>query len=248
MGGATLMPTLLAFASTEQDRRAVAAAATALARILQLTVEWRPLPAGEDGGSVLHAVEAGPVAVAALPYAAGHVAHVVTDVIQHCPKPVLLVPIRRRAVVRAAIDRVLVPLDGTPACADAVAETAGVFCARGTDVVVLQVFDATTVPRFWDHPEHAREIWMEEFLARYCDYRPARMELRSGLAGESILDVAAAEHADLIALAWAQNLSAGRARTVRATLDAATIPVLLLPRPGAAELSEVTATHGKARS
>ncbi len=40
-----------------------------------------------------------------------------------------------------------------------------------------------------------------------------------------------AEHADLIALGWAQDLSAGHAHTIRGTLASSPIPVLLLPRP-----------------
>jgi hypothetical protein len=36
-------------------------------------------------------------------------------------------------------------------------------------------------------------------------------------------------HVDLIALGWAQELAAGRAPVVRATLERASVPVMLVP-------------------
>jgi len=170
----------------------------------------------------------------ALPYSAGHAARLVTEVIQRCRKPVVIVPLGRHAHPPAAIERILVPLNGSIASAETVTGLVTMFRASGADIVVLHVFDPTTVPMFWDQPVHARQSWVEEFLRRYCNQPDVRMELRSGRAGEHILDVAAAEHADLIALGWAQNLSAGRAETVRATIAEAAIPVLLLPVPSAA--------------
>jgi nucleotide-binding universal stress UspA family protein len=143
---------------------------------------------------------------------------------------VLVVPVSKRPLATSDLDRVLVPLDGTTLSADTVAEAVGIFCARGIDVVVLHVFDQSTVPRFWDQAVHARKSWAEEFLARFCDRPNARLELRSGAPGDNIVDVAMAEHADLIALGWAQNLSAGHAHTIRVTLANSPIPVLLLPQ------------------
>ena len=44
----------------------------------------------------------------------------------------------------------------------------------------------------------------QEFLARYCNHPVPRLEqLRTGNPSEGIVDVAAFEHADLIALGWA---------------------------------------------
>jgi hypothetical protein len=53
------------------------------------------------------------------------------------------------------------------------------------------------------------------------------------MPGENILDVAATEHADLIALGWTQNLSPGRAETVRTIVAQTSTPILLLPVAGA---------------
>jgi len=149
-------------------------------------------------------------------------------VVQRSAKPVILVPAAARGR-RPEIRRVLLPLDGTAESAAAVAETVEQFARAGVDLVALHVFDAETVPRFWDQAAHARGAWEEEFLARYCAQPGVRLELRSGVAAEHVLDVAEAERADMIALGWSQHLDPGRARTVRRTVRDAVVPVMLVP-------------------
>ena len=149
-------------------------------------------------------------------------------VVQHSARPVILVPAAARGR-RRQMRRVLVPLDGTAESAAAVAETVEQFARAGVDLVVLHVFDAETVPRFWDQAAHARGAWEEEFLARYCAQPGVRLELRSGVAGEHVLEVAEAERADMIALGWSQRLDPGRARTVRRAVLDAVVPVMLVP-------------------
>ena len=130
------------------------------------------------------------------------------------------------------IGRALIPLDGTPESATAVAKTIRLLAHAGVDLVVLHVFDATTVPKFWDQPGHAAQVWQNEFLARYCDQPGARIRLRSGVLGEhvvDVVDVAATEHVDLIALGWSRRLYEDRAHTIRRTLHDADVPVLVVP-------------------
>jgi hypothetical protein len=149
-------------------------------------------------------------------------------VVQRSARPVVLVPAaaqRRQHEIR----RVLVPLDGTAESAAAVAGTVEQFARAGVDLVVLHVFDVETVPRFWDQAAHAGRAWAEEFLARYCAQPGVRLEIRTGVAGEHVLDVAEAERADLIALGWSQQLDPGRARTVQRTVLDAVVPVMLVP-------------------
>ena len=93
----------------------------------------------------------------------------------------------------------------------------------------MHVFDADTVPRFWDHPAHGHDAWAREFLARNCARPGVRLELRSGAAANLVLDVARQQRADLITLGWSRRLGKGRARTVKQTLAAATVPVMLVP-------------------
>ena len=151
-------------------------------------------------------------------------------VAQRSVKPVVLVPAGARQLPRR-IRRVLLPLDGTARSAAAVAETAERFARGGAELVVLHVFDAQTVPKFWNQHAHAGQAWEQEFLARYCALPGARLELRSGAASEHVVKVAGAEQADMIALAWSQQLEPGRAAAVRRTVRDAEVPVMLVPMP-----------------
>ena len=151
-------------------------------------------------------------------------------VAQQSAKPVVLVP-AGAPDQPLRIRRVLLPLDGTAESAAAVAEAAERLARGGTEIVVLHVFDARTVPKFWDQHAHAGQAWEQEFLARYCALPGARLELRSGAAADHVAKVAGAEQADMIALAWSQRLEPGRAPVVRrAVLDAGVL-VLLIPMP-----------------
>jgi len=150
-------------------------------------------------------------------------------VAQRSAKPVVLVPARARLPRR--IRRVLLPLDGTARSAAAVAEAAERFARGGAELVVLHVFDTQTVPKFWDQQAHAGQAWEQEFLARFCALPGARLELRSGTAAEHVAQVAVAEQADMIALAWSQRLGPGRAAAVRRTIAEAEVPVMLVPMP-----------------
>ena len=151
-------------------------------------------------------------------------------VAQRSAKPVVLVPAGARRLPRR-IRRVLLPLDGTARSAAAVAEAAEKFARGGAELVVLHVFDAETVPKFWDQHAHAGQAWEQEFLARYCALPGARLELRSGAAAEHVVKVAGAEQADMIALAWSQRLEPGRAAAVRRTILDGEVPVMLVPMP-----------------
>ena len=151
-------------------------------------------------------------------------------VAQRSAKPVVLVPAGARQLPRR-IRRVLLPLDGTARSAAAVAEAAERFARGGIELVVLHVFGAETVPKFWDQHAHAGQAWEQEFLARYCALPGARLELRSGAAAEHVAKVAGAGQADMIALAWSQRLGPGRAAAVRRTVLDAEVPVMLVPMP-----------------
>jgi nucleotide-binding universal stress UspA family protein len=151
------------------------------------------------------------------------------EVITSLLKPVVVVP--PDAVRPGALDRVLVPLEGTISTSLApkgIIELAG--DAR-LDVVVLHVHDAESLPAFTDQPQHQAEAWGREFLARYCPWGLERvtLELRVGRRAEQILGVAEELQADVIALGWSQELAAGRAPVVREVLERARIPVFLVP-------------------
>ena len=149
----------------------------------------------------------------------------------HAAKPVVVVPPEPRDPPPAGLHRILVPLDGTADTARAVEQTMGWFAGSGVEIVSLHVFDATTVPRFWDRPEHDHAAWTREFLARNAPAAGTRLQVRSGWPSDRVLEVAAAEGADMIALGWGRRLAPDRAAVVREVLVRTPVPVILLPRP-----------------
>lgn len=166
-----------------------------------------------------------PETVLAVLSAATPSSDLVWQVLPRAPKPVIVVPINHPP---APITRALIPLDGSGDSATAVSGTIRLLARAGVELIVLHVFDMVTVPKFWDQSEHAERAWRREFLARYCDQPGARVELRTGVASDQVLKVAAAEDVDLIAVGWSQRLD-GHARTLRHTLGEAKVPVLVVP-------------------
>lgn len=149
------------------------------------------------------------------------------SVLQHATKPVAVAP--RLAVPTRAIDRALVPLDGTAEAAGALTETMRLLSGAGVQLLVLHVFEPSTVPRYWDQPAHAESVWAQHFTSQFHDVPGVRLQWRTGKPAESVLDVARSEGVDLIALGWRQRLAPGRARTLRRTVADATVPLLIVP-------------------
>lgn len=225
------MTQVLAVLSPGKTKAPVISTAAAVAEITRAQVR-RVSPAGDLGaeqaaGQVLRALRSPGTLLVVV--AGDELSRPIWwRVVQRSARPVVLVPAAARGR-RPEIRRVLVPLDGTAESSAAVAETVEQFARAGVDLVVLHVFDAETVPRFWDQAAHARGAWAEEFLARYCAQPGVRLELRSGVAGDHVLDVAEAERADMIALGWSRQLDPGRARTVRRAILDSVVPVMLVP-------------------
>lgn len=156
--------------------------------------------------------------------------HVASSVITLVGKPVVLVPPHAPPVTRIA--RILVPLDGTRASAEALASVVAMARDRDIEVVVLHVREAATVPRFSEQPQHEAEAWADEFLARHCGCSPreVRLETRVGWPPDQILRVAEDAHCQLVALSWAQVLTPQHALVVRNAIERSGIPILLVPR------------------
>lgn len=175
------------------------------------------------------------------------IGHIALNVVQRAQKPVIAVPPifpspSGRGSGWGPLHRVLVPLDGSARTARSVETMVRQLAERGLEVLALHVFDAARVPRFSDQPQHEVVVWEREFLARY--YPPGtQLHTRRGWAAPAVLEVATTEHADLIVLGWAQDLSAGRAAVIREVLARSTVPVLLLPL-----VAHLTATHSLANS
>ena len=178
-------------------------------------------------------VALGVLGVRAVPGGRRPAGHTALAVARHTTKPLVVVPPVPRDPPPAGLHRVLVPLDGTGAAARAVQQATSQFAGSGVEILALHVFDAATVPRFWDRPQYNHDAWGEEFLARWCPTPGARLELRAGRPGGQVLEVAAAQGADMIALGWSQDLAPDRAAVVREVLTGTDVPVLLLACGGA---------------
>jgi nucleotide-binding universal stress UspA family protein len=192
---------------------------------------------------------AGPDVLAAVMPGGAAMEAMTGGVISACRKPVVVTPPMPATRHPSAVSRVLLPLDGSAEAAVAVAPTVQLLADAGVDLVVLHVFDQTTVPRFWDQAAHARSCWESEFRARYCPHPGVRLQLRTGAPGEQVVTVAERERVDLIVLGWSQRLSPARAATVRRVISEAHVPVMLMPASAEVRLpSEQLPKAGSARS
>jgi nucleotide-binding universal stress UspA family protein len=223
------------------DRNASAAAEAAGVELR--TVEGPTVPAlvtatGDD------AVAALVVGTRSLPVASRPVGSTALEVITSVLKPVIVVPPNARRV--ESLERVLVPLEGTPATSLAPRALIELATDAAVEVVVLHVYDAATLPAFTDQPQHEAPAWREEFVARYCPggIGKVSMQVRLGRREEEILRAAAEVEADLVALGWAQELAAGRAPVVRELLERGRTPVLLVPLRLAPNHSAQSASSG----
>ncbi len=155
--------------------------------------------------------------------------HIALEVITRVAKPVVVVPPHAQPPERLA--RILVPHEGTSASSQALEDTIKLARERGLEILVLHVHSPATVPAFSNHEPHEIQAWEQEFLLRHISTPHDRVTLvhQLGVPADDVVAVAHETHADLIVLAWSQDLSAGRARVVSETLARSSIPVLLLP-------------------
>jgi nucleotide-binding universal stress UspA family protein len=204
-------------------RDAAAAAGLQLRRISGPTV-----PALLDAASAEDVVALA-VGTRRLPVAGRPVGTTALDLITSLLKPVAVVP--PDAVRRSAVQRVLVPLEGTTATSLAPKGIIELAHDADLDIVVLHVHDAATLPSFTDQPQHQARAWADEFVARYCPWGidKVSVELRVGRPEEEILAAAEETDAHLIALGWSQEIDWGRAPVVRELLERGRIPLLLVP-------------------
>jgi nucleotide-binding universal stress UspA family protein len=173
----------------------------------------------------------------------GSAGPIALELVTALPKPVAVVP--RDAQRGRGLARVLVPLEGTLSTTLAPRRTIQLAADAGLEVVLLHVFDPASVPLFSDQPQHERAAWVDEFLARYAPYPPETvlLETRVGEPEQHVVAVALEWGADLIALGWSQELAEGRAPIVRAVLEQARLPVLLIPVATVAAEAETEHHH-----
>jgi nucleotide-binding universal stress UspA family protein len=167
---------------------------------------------------------------------------VLGGVLMTAPCPVVLVPsIRSRHP--CALRQLVLPHDGTPTSAAAIAPTADLASRADADIVVLHVAtpDAErpaesgtfVTPRYLDQPQHEWPAWSREFLERVrglchpANIEKIRLVLAHGEASVAILEFARSNASDLIALAWRGRLEPERAQTIRRVIRDAKCPVIV---------------------
>lgn len=155
-------------------------------------------------------------------------------------------------VVRAGgrlsrLDRILVPLDGTPSTAAALAPAGELAKQAGARLDVVLIEDAMaplskergamTPPQYVDQPHHEWPAFSEEFTQRFlgsighCPRGvPTRFFLGSGHPAPEILRFSRELDSDLIALVWHGGCEGEHGAVFREVLRGSPRPVLVLRR------------------
>lgn len=152
---------------------------------------------------------------------------VLRELMTSLPAPLLIVPERASAVPEIAC--VMVAVESGPHAVAAVQAAGGAIAARGVRVVAVHVLDAESAPPFVDQPHHFASAFAEELRARAAPGAEIDIALRAGEPPGRLLDAAQELGADLVVLAWNQDLGPGRAAVVRRLVAGGDIPVLLVP-------------------
>ncbi len=144
-------------------------------------------------------------------------------------RPLIIVPIG--AEVGGALHRILIPLDASSMTGEALHEAVELARAADVELMALHVHAYHTLPMFTDQPQHEVPAWSDEFLRRYWPGSTPFPKLlhRVGVPAAEIMKALDEEGADLLVLAWGQDLSPGRSRVVGRALRVSRTPVLLLP-------------------
>jgi hypothetical protein len=181
----------------------------------------------------VHAIAIGTRALPGDRMPAGHVA---LDVIRRIAKPVIVVPPDVRVPAGDRPLRLLAPVDDERPSANALRRVLEAIHQHDLELVLLHVFDAQHMPKFANHGSYDIEEWCRELVRRTTPSHEAhaRVEWRAGHPAHTILAVEHELDPDLLVLAWAGNLSHGRAAVVKRLLAHATTPLLLVPVVGAA--------------
>ncbi len=170
------------------------------------------------------------------------VGEVATRAIEESNAPVLVV----RPGVTAKLERILVPLDGTPSTACALEPVAELARAAGASLDVVLVGEAQhpplstehgamAPPQYVDQPHHEWPAFSGEFVERFLHTLghcpsdvPMRFFLGAGDPGDEILRYAHILRSDLAVLVWHGLASARHGAIFQSVVRRANCPVLIL--------------------
>ena len=167
------------------------------------------------------------------PHRHHYVGRTARHILEHAVKPVVVVP--PKATPPGPIDHLLVPLEGTEVSSRPVLEQLLPLLVTEVELVVLHVFNETTLPTMLDRPVRDLDVLGREFLLHHCP-NATRIEFRTGPIAARVTEVSEDVGTDLVVLSWSQNPSPERARVVREVLGDSVLPVLLLPDANAARV------------
>lgn len=207
--------------SGEPAEQIVRRAVEELSAYIVLTTHTRPTP---------HGRALGPVA---------------RQILSTAPCPVVLVPSAREPAEWIPRHLVL-PHDGSPATAAALAPAADLAQRSGAELHVVHIAAATPAqaspgtlqaPRYLDQPQHEWGAWAREFLERMSALGGGtslrlHLSVAAGEPGEEIVRFAREHRADLIVLASSGHWEPARAAALRSVIEHSDAPVLIV-RAGA---------------
>jgi nucleotide-binding universal stress UspA family protein len=202
---------------------------------------------GDPAGRLLEISDLHPTAflvIGANPHAGDKlgVGPVATRVIEESKAPVLLV----RPGATSKLERILLPLDGTPSTASALEPATELARAAGASIDIVLVGEAQHLPsstehgamlapQYVDQPHHEWPAFSGEFVERFVQTLghcptdvPIRFFLGAGDPGEEILRYAHLLGSDLTVLVWHGLASARHGAIFQSILRRATCPVLVL--------------------
>ena len=164
------------------------------------------------------------------------------DVLRTAPCPVVLVP-PIRGQYPWILRQLVLPYDGTPTSAAAIAPTADLAARAGADLVVVHVATpgverptepgTFAAPRYLDQPQHEWPLWEREFLERVqsashlANIEKIHLVFTQGAISGAILEFARRTASNLIALAWRGGFEPERAQTLRRVIRDANCPVII---------------------
>jgi len=191
---------------------------------------------------------------------------VAEQVVAQVTRPILLIrPEAASLKYDRPLQRLLLPLDGTPTTATLLTPACELASRLGAAVDLLYVAGpgqtlpdepgSIAAPRYVDQPQHEWPQWANEVISRLgaasAKCPPdvlTRTFLVQGDIGEEIARFAAEHHSDAVVLARRSHLEPGHAGVLRAVLDTTPCPVLLIGEATAAPRRRAPARRGERRS
>lgn len=210
--------------------------------------------AGEPAGAILQLMDCPKVALLVLTTSGEGLGHgrqlgsVARAVIAGTTRPILIARPEALPVSIPPLQRLLLPLDGTPGTASALRPVVQLARRLGAALDVLYVVGqeaevseepgSLPAPLYIDQPQHEWPGWMREVTTRLCAGLarcPSGLSVETFLArgeiGAEIAQFAALHSEDVVVLVRRSRLEPGRARALMAVLESMPCPALLVGGP-----------------